>query len=129
MQANGYIAEVDVGNDVTLPFVTSPVQFDEQPGEPARAPEHGEQTESVLLELGLSWDEIGALERVGRDPLNQASLADQPPSTGMIAPVTNEARSDSEERGDLGDLVRLARRGRAPPSRASPGSALGPRRP
>ena len=65
VQANGYIAEVDVGNDVTLPFVTSPVQFDEQPGEPTRAPEHGEQTESVLLELGLSWDEIGALKDAG----------------------------------------------------------------
>jgi hypothetical protein len=38
--ANGYIADVDVGNGVSLPLVTSPVQFDERPGRPARAPGH-----------------------------------------------------------------------------------------
>jgi crotonobetainyl-CoA:carnitine CoA-transferase CaiB-like acyl-CoA transferase len=65
VRANGYIAEVDVGGDVPLPMVTVPVQFDEQPGRPARAPEHGEHTESVLEELGLSWDEIGALKDRG----------------------------------------------------------------
>jgi crotonobetainyl-CoA:carnitine CoA-transferase CaiB-like acyl-CoA transferase len=56
--ANGYIAEVDMGGEVTIPLVTSPVQFDGQPGRPTRAPEHGEQTEAVLLELGCTWDEI-----------------------------------------------------------------------
>jgi crotonobetainyl-CoA:carnitine CoA-transferase CaiB-like acyl-CoA transferase len=63
VQANRYVAEVDVGNGVTLPFVTTPVQFDERPGEPSRAPEHGEDTESVLLDHGFSWDQIGALKR------------------------------------------------------------------
>jgi crotonobetainyl-CoA:carnitine CoA-transferase CaiB-like acyl-CoA transferase len=63
VQANQYVAEVDVGNGVTLPFVTTPVQFDERPGEPSRAPEHGEDTESVLLDHGFSWDQIGALKR------------------------------------------------------------------
>ena len=65
VRANGYIAAVDVGGDVPLPMVTVPVQFDGQPGRPARAPEHGEHTESVLVELGLSWDEIGALKQRG----------------------------------------------------------------
>ena len=46
-------------------MVTTPVQFDEQPGRPTRAPEHGEHTEAVLLELGLSWDEIAALKASG----------------------------------------------------------------
>jgi crotonobetainyl-CoA:carnitine CoA-transferase CaiB-like acyl-CoA transferase len=65
VRANGYIAAVDVGGDGPLPMVTVPVQFDERPGRPARAPEHGEHTESVLVELGLSWDAIGALKQRG----------------------------------------------------------------
>jgi crotonobetainyl-CoA:carnitine CoA-transferase CaiB-like acyl-CoA transferase len=46
-------------------MVTVPVQFDGQPGSPTRAPEHGEHTEAALVELGLSWDEIGALKDRG----------------------------------------------------------------
>jgi crotonobetainyl-CoA:carnitine CoA-transferase CaiB-like acyl-CoA transferase len=64
VQANGYVTHVDVGG-VPVPMVVSPVQFDEQPARPARAPEHGEHTEGVLLELGLSWDEIRALKQGG----------------------------------------------------------------
>jgi crotonobetainyl-CoA:carnitine CoA-transferase CaiB-like acyl-CoA transferase len=62
-RANGYLADVDMANGTTLTMVTSPVQFDERPGAPTRAPELGEHTEEVLLELGLSWDDISALRR------------------------------------------------------------------
>ena len=65
VQANGYIAAVDVGTGRPLPMVATPVQFDGRPGRPTRAPEHGEHTEDVLVELGLTWDEIGELKERG----------------------------------------------------------------
>ena len=36
--ANGYIAKVDMGRGVSIPLVTSPVQFDAKPGSPAGLP-------------------------------------------------------------------------------------------
>ena len=62
--ANGYLTSVDVGG-VEIPLVSVPVRFDGSPSKPTRAPEHGEHTEQVLLDLGLSWDEISSLKTVG----------------------------------------------------------------
>lgn len=48
-----------------LTLVTAPAQFDEQPGQPTRAPELGEHTEAALLGLGLSWEELAELKDKG----------------------------------------------------------------
>ena len=65
VKANGWVASAEMANGARLPLVTSPVQFDEHPGRPQRAPEHGEHTEQVLLELGISWDDISDLKQRG----------------------------------------------------------------
>ena len=43
-------------------LVANPVQFDEQPFAISGAPECGQNTEEVLLELGLSWDDLVRLK-------------------------------------------------------------------
>jgi crotonobetainyl-CoA:carnitine CoA-transferase CaiB-like acyl-CoA transferase len=55
--ANGYLADVADG-DVRFTLPTGAVQFDEQPAALRRAPEHGADTDDVLLELGYEWDQI-----------------------------------------------------------------------
>jgi crotonobetainyl-CoA:carnitine CoA-transferase CaiB-like acyl-CoA transferase len=68
--ANGYIGEVGVDADggprYRLP--TGPVQFDETPPDLRRAPEHGEHTEAILLELGYEWSDIAGLQDAGVIP-------------------------------------------------------------
>jgi crotonobetainyl-CoA:carnitine CoA-transferase CaiB-like acyl-CoA transferase len=66
--ANGYIGDVVVDGKPSYRLPAVPVQFDEHPPELHRAPEHGEHTESVLLELGYGWDAIGALKDAGVIP-------------------------------------------------------------
>jgi crotonobetainyl-CoA:carnitine CoA-transferase CaiB-like acyl-CoA transferase len=39
-------------------IVAAPMQSDETPPAPARAPEHGQHTEEILLELAVDWDDI-----------------------------------------------------------------------
>jgi crotonobetainyl-CoA:carnitine CoA-transferase CaiB-like acyl-CoA transferase len=60
--ANQYVGDVVVEHGPTYRLPTVPVQFDEQPPALRPAPEHGEHTESILLELGYDWDQIIALK-------------------------------------------------------------------
>jgi crotonobetainyl-CoA:carnitine CoA-transferase CaiB-like acyl-CoA transferase len=58
------VVDVD-GADGTFPLVASPAQFDGVAPTLTRAPEHGQHTEVVLMELGRSWDDITALKQRG----------------------------------------------------------------
>jgi crotonobetainyl-CoA:carnitine CoA-transferase CaiB-like acyl-CoA transferase len=63
---NGYLPDVDKGDGRVYRGVASPARFDQVPvGILHGAPEHGEDTESVLLELGFGWDDIVALKEQG----------------------------------------------------------------
>jgi crotonobetainyl-CoA:carnitine CoA-transferase CaiB-like acyl-CoA transferase len=64
---NGFFTELDFENGETLRVVSSPVTFNEYQG-PRRmpaAPEVGQHTEEILLEVGRTWDEITALKDKG----------------------------------------------------------------
>ena len=63
--ANGYLREVTANDGTAFSLVVCPVQFDETPPELTGAPELGQHTEEVLLDLGLSWDEITAHKERG----------------------------------------------------------------
>jgi crotonobetainyl-CoA:carnitine CoA-transferase CaiB-like acyl-CoA transferase len=63
--ANGYLQSVDYGPLGEATFVASPIGFDGAPPRVRPGPEHGAHTEEVLLEAGVSWDEMGSLKRSG----------------------------------------------------------------
>ncbi len=64
--ANDAFFEVEpIDGSAPVRVVRGPVQFDHAPTATARAPEHSEHTEAVLLELGLEWDHIERLKAAG----------------------------------------------------------------
>src|SRR5262249_49389649 len=63
--ANGFLREVKSNDGATVTLVANPVQFDEEPPELRCAPELGQHTEEVLVELGLTWDEISEYKTRG----------------------------------------------------------------
>ncbi|ORW32513.1 formyl-CoA transferase [Mycobacterium paraense] len=66
--ANGYVGEVTLDDGASYRLPTVPVQLDEQAPPLRRAPEHGEHTEALLLELGYDWDAISKLAEQGVIP-------------------------------------------------------------
>jgi crotonobetainyl-CoA:carnitine CoA-transferase CaiB-like acyl-CoA transferase len=63
--ANGYLREVEVASGETFRMVSSPLQFNEEPPDLRRAPDHGEHTDEVLAELGLDQEQILQLKVAG----------------------------------------------------------------
>jgi crotonobetainyl-CoA:carnitine CoA-transferase CaiB-like acyl-CoA transferase len=63
--ANGYLLSVAQGDGSTFPLVANPLQFDETPPTVTPAPSLGQHTEDLLLELGLSWDDIAKYKESG----------------------------------------------------------------
>ena len=63
--ANGYIGDVIIDGEAAYRLPAVPVQIDGSPPPLRRAPEHGEDTEALLLEVGYGWEEIAALKEAG----------------------------------------------------------------
>src|ERR1700683_250654 len=55
---NDYLVDLQTEEGVSYTLASAPVEFDETPVVPGRAPEVGQHTEEVLLDLDLSWEEI-----------------------------------------------------------------------
>ena len=64
--ANDFFADVDYPGQGSIKLLTSPLIFRDYPATiRTRAPELGEHTEEILLDLGYTWDEIGRLKEQG----------------------------------------------------------------
>jgi crotonobetainyl-CoA:carnitine CoA-transferase CaiB-like acyl-CoA transferase len=62
---NGYLPQVEAGDGKVFTLVANPVQFDEEPDKLRPAPDLGQHTEEILLELGLTWDDLAACKEAG----------------------------------------------------------------
>ncbi len=56
--ANGYLQECQTAEGTPFRLVAVPVQYDEEPAKPARAPKFNEHGDEILVGLDLDWDAI-----------------------------------------------------------------------
>ena len=63
--ANHFVQWVKYDNGATLPLVHAPAQIDQRPATLGAAPGHGTDTDEVLLEAGLTWDDLIRLKVAG----------------------------------------------------------------
>jgi crotonobetainyl-CoA:carnitine CoA-transferase CaiB-like acyl-CoA transferase len=56
--ANGYLQPCETAAGFPFQLVAAPVQYDEQPAMPGRAPEFNEHGDAILADLGYDWDTI-----------------------------------------------------------------------
>lgn len=63
--ANGYLLPVERDDGSSFTLVSNPLQFDETPPTLRPAPDLGQHTEEVLLEHGMSWEEMAKYKESG----------------------------------------------------------------
>ncbi len=56
--ANGYLQPCQTATGHDFELVASPMQFNDQPAQPKRAPEFNEHGDEILAELGIDWDTV-----------------------------------------------------------------------
>ena len=57
-QQDGYVTRIDHSSGTSVDLVAAPVQFDGNRPVLSPAPEHGADTEQILLDLGEDWDAL-----------------------------------------------------------------------
>jgi len=66
VEPNGFLPKVTGHDGLEFRLVSPAMQFDEVPTVPAGpAPECGQDTEAILMDVGLDWDEITSLRQRG----------------------------------------------------------------
>lgn len=63
---NGFLPKVTSNEGIEFSLVAAPMSFDDEPTvPPGPSPELGQDTEMVMLDAGLDWDEIGVFRESG----------------------------------------------------------------
>ena len=63
--ANNYLLPVERGDGSSFTLVSNPLQFDETAPTLRPAPDLGQHTEEILLDLGMSWDDLAKYKEKG----------------------------------------------------------------